>query len=203
MDADTALARRLARDLDGAFEALVIAHQDRLFTIAHRLLGDAHDAEEVAQDAFIRAYRALDGYPAERVRALRLRPWLAAIVINLARNRRRRVADRHPPHPLAPLIEAGLDIPDRAAARPDARHAGAESRDEWAALLAALPAAYRAAVVLRHVDGLSYGEVASVLGRPEGTVKAQVHRGLRLLRAALEAETATHAHHLHRTEMTA
>src|SRR5262245_24210117 len=82
MDADVALAKRLARDLDGAFEALVIAHQDRLFTVARRLLGNAHDAEEVAQDAFVRAFRALEGYPAERIRELRLRPWLAAIVLN-------------------------------------------------------------------------------------------------------------------------
>jgi RNA polymerase sigma-70 factor (ECF subfamily) len=205
MDADTDLARRLARDLDGTFEALVVAHQDRLFTIARRLLGDAHDAEEVAQDAFVRAYRALEGYPAERVRELRLRPWLAAIVVNLARNRRRRIADRQPATPLAPLIEGGLDVADVGGRGPEARQATSEARHEWAARLAALPSTYRAAVVLRHVDGLSYDEVAVALGRPEGTVKAQVHRGLRLLRAALEAEAAstTTTPPLHRTEMTA
>ena len=188
MDADADLARRLARDLDGSFEALVIAHQDRLFTIARRVLGDAHDAEEVAQDAFIRAYKAIETYPPERVRELRLRPWLAAIVVNLARNRRRRVVDREPAQPLAPLLDGGLDLEDRPVERPEARHAAAESRREWSARLASLPAAYRTAVVLRHVDGLSYDELAIALGRPEGTVKAQVHRGLRLLRAALDAE---------------
>lgn len=202
MDVDVALAKRLARDLDGSFEALVIAHQDRLFTIARRVLGDGHDAEEVAQDAFIRAYRAIEGYPPERVRELRLRPWLAAIVVNLARNRRRRRADRQPAQPLAPLLEGGLDLEDRAAERPEARHADAESRHEWSARLATLPAAYRTAVVLRHVDGLSYDEVAVALGRPEGTVKAQVHRGLRLLRAALDAEAANHSNPSKRTEMT-
>jgi len=65
------------------------------------------------------------------------------------------------------------------------RHA---ERDRWAARLVALPAPYRAAVVLRHVDGLSYPEVAHTLGRPEGTVKAQVHRGIAMLRTMLEAE---------------
>ena len=202
MDADVDLAKRLARDLDRSFEALVVAHQDRLFTIARRLLGDAHDAEEVAQDAFVRAYRAIEGYPPERVRELRLRPWLAAIVVNLARNRRRRVADRQPAQPLTPLLEIGLDLEDQASARPEARHATAESRREWSARLAALPAVYRTAVVLRHVDGLSYDELAVALGRPEGTVKAQVHRGLRLLRAALDAEATTSRHSNH-TEMSA
>jgi RNA polymerase sigma-70 factor (ECF subfamily) len=203
MDADTELTNRLARDLDGAFEALVIAHQDRLFTIARRLLGDAHDAEEVAQDAFVRAYRALEGYPAARVRELRLRPWLAAIVVNLARNRRRRLVDRQPAQSLAPLIEAGLDVVERTATGPEARHAVSEVRAEWAARLEALPTAYRTAVVLRHVDGLSYDEVATALGRPEGTVKAQVHRGIRLLRAALDAETNHLPNHHAPTEMTA
>ena len=204
MDADVDLARRLARDLDGSFEALVVAHQDRLFTIARRVLGDAHDAEEVAQDAFIRAYRAIEGYPPERVRELRLRPWLAAIVINVARNRRRRIADRQPAQPLAPLIEGGLELEDRPVERPEARHAAAESAREWSARLATLPAVYRTAVVLRHVDGLSYDELAVALGRPEGTVKAQVHRGLRLLRTALDAEaTAQTTHRSNHTEMTA
>lgn len=191
MDADT-LAGRLAADLDGSFEALVVAHQDRLYTIAVRLLGDPSDAEEVAQDAFVRAYRALAGYPAERIRALRLRPWLASITVNLARNRRRRVVDRQPAVPLAPLLAAGFEPAERATEEPEARHALLETGQAWAARIAALPPAYRAAVVLRHVDGLSYDDMAVALDRPEGTVKAQVHRGLRLLRAALEAEAAPH-----------
>ena len=59
MDTDDRLATDLARDLDGAFDALVVAHQDRLYTIALRMLGDPRDAEEAAQDALVRAYRAL------------------------------------------------------------------------------------------------------------------------------------------------
>jgi len=72
--ADAALIRRLAADLDAAFPTLVEDQQDRLFTIAVRVLGNRSDAEEAAQDAFVRAYRALAGYPAERIRELRLRP---------------------------------------------------------------------------------------------------------------------------------
>src|SRR5918996_822547 len=65
--------------------------------------------------------------------------------------------------------------------------AGRESRDLWAGLLAELSPAQRTAVVLRHVDGLSYAEIAEAVGRPEGTVKAHVHRGLAALRTALLA----------------
>ena len=87
MDTDSSLIDGLAADLDGTFEALVLAHQDRIYSIALRVLGDPRDAEEAAQDAFVRAYRALGGYDAARIRDLRLRPWLATIVLNLCRSR--------------------------------------------------------------------------------------------------------------------
>ena len=77
----------LARDLEGSFERMVRDYQDRLYSFAHRLTGNPEDAEEIAQDAFVRAYRALKTYPAERVRALQLKAWLYRITLNLARNR--------------------------------------------------------------------------------------------------------------------
>jgi RNA polymerase sigma-70 factor (ECF subfamily) len=179
---DTELARRLAHDLDGAFEALVRTHVDRCHAIALRLTGSPHDAEEVAQDALVRAYRALEGYPPERIRELRLRPWLATIVVNLARNRARR--RRPPTTPLAPLVEAGFEPSAGDASDPAGAAERTAERERLGALLAGLPERYRLPVVLRHVDDLSYAELAEVLGRPEGTLKAQVHRGLALLRAA-------------------
>ena len=187
MDTDAALANRLARDIDAAFPALVAEHQDRLYTIALRLLGDRRDAEEVAQDALVRAFRAMHGYPRERVAALRLRPWLASIAVNLARNRRRRLDDRHPPGSLEPMLDAGFDPPVDGRAAPESTAARRETKAELAVALLGLTPAVRAAVVLRHVDGLSVAEVAEALARPEGTIKAQVHRGLRELRAVLEA----------------
>ena len=66
---DEGLRKRLAEDVDGAFEDVVRSYQDRLFSFALRVTGNREDAEEVAQDAFVRAYRALCGYPAERIRA--------------------------------------------------------------------------------------------------------------------------------------
>ena len=190
MDTDHRLTADLARDLDASFEALVIAHQDRLYSIALRVLGDRGAAEEAAQDAFVRAYKALGGYDAERIRDLRLRPWLATIVLNLCRTRLTRRAARG----AAPL---SFDLDGAPLPEPVATDAGTipaavlerrAEREHWAALLAGLPPSYRAAVVLRHVDGLSYPELASALGRPEGTVKAQVHRGLAMLRTAIESD---------------
>jgi RNA polymerase sigma-70 factor (ECF subfamily) len=190
MDTERALLADLARDLDGSFEALVLAHQDRLYSIALRFIGDAHEAEEAAQDALIRAYRALAGYDAARIETMQLRPWLATIVLNLCRNRvtRRRGA---PPGTLSfDLERPGATLPEPVAdpaASPASVLDRREAERRWARLVAELPPVYRAPVVLRHVDGLSYPEVATVLGRPEGTVKAQVHRGLALLRSAFEA----------------
>lgn len=187
MDTDTALANRLAIDVEAAFPALVAEHEDRLYTIALRLLGDRRDAEEVAQDALVRAFRAMRGYPSERVAGLRLRPWLASIAVNLARNRRRRHDDRHPAGSLEPMLEAGFDPPTDGLASPASAADRRETQRELAAALLRLTPAVRVAIVLRHVDGLSVAEVAEALGRPEGTVKAQVHRGLRELRSMLEA----------------
>ena len=126
MDNDDALAARLARDLDGAFPDLVAGHADRLYSIALRLLGDPSDAEEVAQDALVRAYprdapataaRRDRGAPAPAV-ARRRSPstWPATAGAGYA--------DRQPPSSLEPLTEAGFDPRDRRHA--PTRHAVAE-----------------------------------------------------------------------------
>jgi RNA polymerase sigma factor (sigma-70 family) len=190
---DLELVRRLAADLDGSFPLLVEAHMDRCYSISLRLLGQPADAEEVAQDTLVRAYQALAGYEPARIRDLRLRPWLAAITVNLSRNRRRRHADRTPSLPLAEVLDGDGD--DRAVIRPLVSHELAPEsaalqgveHERWSRLLLALPDRYRIPLVLRHVDELSYAEMAETLGRSEGTLKSQVHRGLQLLRAAWEA----------------
>jgi len=189
MDIDDRLAADLARDLDRSFDALVLAHQDRLYTIALRMLRDPRDAEEAAQDAFVRAYRALATYDVERIRELQIRGWLTTIVLNLCRTRGvRRAARGAPPVSIDDDARPPIEPAAGAAQAPTEvaeRHA---ERERWVARLAELPPVYRAAVVLRHVDGLSYPEAAAALGRPEGTVKAQVHRGIGLLRTMLEAD---------------
>lgn len=189
MDDNARLATALADDLDGTFERLLEAHEGRLFTIALRMLGDRGAAEEAAQDTFVRAYRALAGYGPERIRAIALRPWLATIVLNLCRTRlARRARVRATEQSLDARLADGLDLPSAASDGPARVVEARDARAAWARRVLALPVAYRGPVVLRHIDGLSYPELATALGRPEGTVKAQVHRGTALLRAMLEAE---------------
>jgi len=155
------------------FERLVLDHQDRIFALSLALTGNRHDAEEVAQDTFLRAYRALVDYPAERVRELKQRAWLHQIALNVFRNRVRGLKPR--------LVELNGSEPDRSSGPEDDAIRRSEV-DRLAARVACLPARYREAVVLRHVQDLSYAEIADVLGQPVGTVKANVHRGLKILR---------------------
>jgi RNA polymerase sigma-70 factor, ECF subfamily len=187
MSQDEALRRDLAEDLDGSFEALVCAYQDRLYSFALRVTGNREDAEEVAQDAFVRAYRALGSYPADRVRALALRAWLYRITLNVARNRLRgkklRVVSLD--HPLSAGSEAFFEPSDDPASRPDARYEDGRSRADIATLVASLPKKYREAIVLRYVEGLRLDEVARVLQQPLGTAKSNVHRAIIALREAL------------------
>ena len=178
------LAARLARDLDGAFEAVVAAHADLVYGLALRSTRDPAAAEDLAQDAFVRAYRALAGYPPRRIRDLHLRAWLSRVTINLARNRAR---DRLARPVSAQLDEGHLALADTAA-QPEDAVLRREAAAAWQARLAALPRHYALAVELRHVQGLSYAEMAEALGRPVNTVKVHVHRGVALLRAAYEKE---------------
>jgi RNA polymerase sigma-70 factor (ECF subfamily) len=175
------LAHRLATDLEGNFGELVAAEQDLVYGVALRALGRPAAAQDIAQEAFMRAYRALSRYSAERIEELRLRPWLARIALNLARNELR--ARR----PIEPLDEST----DPAAAADDGPVRLAERREDvqrWRRLLAGLPERYRLAIGLRHVDGLSYAELSELLDRPLGSVKSDVHRGVALLRAAYDAD---------------
>ena len=183
-DKDELLAGALARDLDAAFEHLVIAYRDRIVTFVARMLRDDARAEDVAQDVFVRAYHALQAYPAERRAALRLRSWLYAIAHNLTRN-----AFRDAPPP-----SDSLDYDD---GTPRAALAGREPgpeqlvlrADAWNAVndaVARLSPALRPAFVMRYVDDLSYDEIAETLDQPVGTVKASAHRGLLAVRAYLE-----------------
>jgi RNA polymerase sigma-70 factor (ECF subfamily) len=181
------LSNSLVADLAGSFEWLMEVYQDRLYALALRLSGNAQDAEEIAQDAFVHAYRALCDYSPERTAALSLRPWLYRITLNVYRNRVR--GKRVDAVPLEGRSEdddaleyGSLEPTGPERGRPEEAAVQAESQSELAALLAALPERYRAAVILRYVEGLGYAELAETLGQPIGTVKANVHRGIRQLR---------------------
>ncbi len=155
------------------FERMVQEHQDRLFSLGFALTGNRHDAEEVAQDTLLRAYRALVTYSPNRIRDLKQRAWLHRIAVNVARNRYRGLRPR--------MVELNGSEQD-AAPGPESRALRRAEIDDMAASLAALPARYREAVVLRFVQDLPYAEVAEALGQPVGTVKSNVHRALKMLR---------------------
>ncbi|MFI5272174.1 MAG: RNA polymerase sigma factor [Ktedonobacterales bacterium] len=193
MTDDEALAGQLASNLAAGFEALARAYAGRLYAFALRLGAHPEDAEEVAQDTLLRAYRALAGYDVERRRTLMPRAWLFAIALNVQRNRvrGRRLTFVPLASPSADDASAdGYEPEGNARERPEAVAEAEETRRELAAALMTLPERFRLAVVLRHVQGLSYAEAAVVLGAPVGTVKAHVHRGVRQLRTALEAQRA-------------
>jgi RNA polymerase sigma factor (sigma-70 family) len=175
------LPARLVADLDTAFPDLVRGYQNLVFGVALRVVADAASAEDVAQEVFVRAYRALKRFPTDRLEQLQPKAWLAKITLNQARTH---VKTRKRHEPLDGIIETARAL-----------EAGpvqlAERRDErrmWARLLSNLPDRYRLPVALRHVDGLSYEELSATLDRPLGSVKSDVHRGVALLRAAYDAE---------------
>ena len=160
-------------DPDLEFPRLVRAHADALWSTALRLTGRPQDAEDLVQDVFAAAWRSMSGdaWDDDRWAALKQRPWLVTICLNTWRNGLRTASRR----PVEVHVEADPPTPHRVEDE-------VVAADRLAALVAALPPAYRAPVVLRHVVGLPYAEAAQVLGLPVGTVKAQVSRGLAMLR---------------------
>ncbi len=164
----------LARDLDGSFGAVVTGMGPQLFWGLRRMCGSHQEAEDLTQETFIRAYRALSGYEPGRIEEIALRPWLWTIAMNLGRNHVRDRSRR--PTYVELTVETGAEDPDPV------------DSAAWDRRLASLTRAQRDAVVLRHVVGMSIAEISEATGRPEGTVKADVHRGLARLREAMEVE---------------
>ena len=186
MPQEGTLQAGLARDLEGSFERMVQEYEDRLYTFAHRLSGNSEDAEDIAQDAFVRAYRALKTYPPERIRAMSLKAWLYQITLNVARNRAR---GKRPNHvSIDERAGDGRSVwepEDDPENRPDSRFEQGRRRADIATLVAKLPERYRSALILRYMEGLRLEEVAAVLKQPLGTVKSNVHRAVNALREAL------------------
>lgn len=167
------LTTALAADLDSTFPTVVENMGRQLFWGLRRICGDHQEAEDLTQETFIRAYRALGGYEPERIRALSLQPWLWTIAMNLGRNHLR---DRSRRPSYVEMTETGSEDPEPV------------DSAAWDQRLSALNNHQRTAVVLRHVVGLGIAEISEITGRPEGTVKADVHRGLTRLRETIEEE---------------
>lgn len=164
----------LAGDLDRAFPAVVDTMGTKLYWGLRRVSGSHQEAEDLTQETLIRAYQALTGYDRDRIASLRLEPWLWTIALNLGRNHLR---DRARRPTLVGLEETGVSDPEPIDSR------------AWDRRLSGLSAPQRTAVVLRHVVGLGIEEICEITGRPAGTVKADIHRGLNRLKTILEEET--------------
>jgi RNA polymerase sigma factor (sigma-70 family) len=182
---DERLHRALLADLDAGFADVVRAHERVVYSVAVRLTRGPADAEDLASEAFLRAYRALCGYDAERIRGLRMRPWLLAIVRNTARNAARDASRRPAPPPAFEPVEEPSGEPSV-----EQRVEQQQMQTALGVALAELPEVQRTAVVLRHVVGLPTSEVAEVLGCPDGTAKSHISRGLTRLRALLTEGSA-------------
>jgi RNA polymerase sigma-70 factor (ECF subfamily) len=149
-----------------------------LYQTALALLGDAAEAEDAVQEAFLRGFRALQGFRGDAD----LRTWLYRITVNLCRDAGRRKSARQ--RLLLRLAGRGPEEPDPGPAPDEAVEQAAEGR-ELRRLLAALDARHREPVVLKHVAGRSVNEIAAALKIPEGTVKRRLHEAYRKLRAEL------------------
>lgn len=163
---------------------LVAQHGDRVYRLAFRLCGNAHDAEDITQEAFIRVFRSLDRY-----RPGTFEGWMHRIVTNLfldSARRRSRIR-------FEALPDDAERVPGRE--RSPEQVLAEESFDPvLQTALDNLSPEFRAAVVLSDIEDLSYEEVGRILGVKMGTVRSRIHRGRAALRAELEAAGVTGVH---------
>ena len=175
------LIRRARAGDEDAFGELVAIHSERVYGALRRFGLDPGEADEVAQEVFLRAWRGLARFE-ERAR---FSTWLYRIAFNEAQ---RRLSRRH-----LPRVEPEIDHDDPIASLPESPDLGPEARALEAEFeqtlergLKQLPAEWRAAVVLRDIEGFSTEEAAEIAGVSQGAFKSRLHRGRMALRALLE-----------------
>ncbi len=188
---EASLARSASRGDRAAFARLVDEHKRSVYGLCLRLLGEAEEARDAAQETFARAYAALDSYDGSQPFA----PW----VLRIARNHcfdllRRRLPQRQRVElDAAPEEDDGpdrRDLPDPASAPADEVLERAQVRRRLEGAIAALPPNYREAVQLFHVDQMSYKEIAATMEVPIGTVMTWLHRARARLRETLAEQEA-------------
>jgi RNA polymerase sigma factor (sigma-70 family) len=165
-----------------SWEQIVEDHSARVYRLAYRLTGNAHDAEDLTQEVFVRVFRSLHTYTPGTFEG-----WLHRITTNLfldsARRKSRIRFDALPD-------DADNRLPSPVAT-PDAAYLNQLFDADIEAALASLPPDFRAAVVLCDVEGLSYEEISDVLDLKMGTVRSRIHRGRTMLRSALSHRAPT------------
>lgn len=173
-DAERALLVRLRQRDEQAFRELVGRHQAVVRAYAAGILGDPHEAEDAAQECFLRAYRRLGAFRGDAP----LQSWLLRICRN-------HCLDRLRTRPSVTLVELDDEVVNGASDTTTAGAALRVDRERLVTAIVALPEALQQAIVLRELRGLSYEEVAAGLDVPVGTVRSRLSAGRALLRDAL------------------
>lgn len=170
------------------YEQLVSLYWYQLRAFIARRVGNPQDAEDIVQEALLRAYVALERYPVQRRQTLKARPWLYKITWNVYCNYTGR--SKQPPSVPLDLSDESpvLEREDDRFVQPEVAFEHVEDRQELEILVATLPQHYRDVVSLYYFEDLNYQEIADILNQPVGTVKVYVHRGVRLLRKTLAIE---------------
>ncbi|HXJ38653.1 MAG TPA: RNA polymerase sigma factor [Bryobacteraceae bacterium] len=163
----------LPRTVDDSFDRVVCEREAQVLRVAYRILGNWTDAEDTAQDVFVRLYRHGVKFPNDAA----MGGWLYRVTVNLCLDRLR--SSRTP-----------LNLPELRCQELSAEASAIreEQKQKLMTALGTLPAKERAAVVLREIEGLSTADVAQILGSKEGTVRSQVARAIAHLRAILKRE---------------
>jgi RNA polymerase sigma-70 factor, ECF subfamily len=184
--ADSDLIIRAAGGDPTAFQALVERHRSMVYRVAYQFAGNHFDAEDIAQEVFIKVYRSLDKFRQDA----QFTSWLYRIAMNACIDHRRRKS----PAASTPMGEEAeqrlLNTPEEAPGPEECAYAG-ELGDVLEAEIARLPQGQRIVFVMRHHQGLKLCEIAEALGLAEGTVKRQLHAAIHRLRGALTAANVT------------
>jgi RNA polymerase sigma-70 factor (ECF subfamily) len=184
--ADSDLITRAAGGDPTAFGAIVERYRSMVYRVAYQFAGNHHDAEDIAQEVFIKVYRSLDRFRQDA----QLTSWLYRIAMNACIDHRRR---RSPAATAASGEEAEqtlLNTPEEAPGPEERAYAG-ELGEVLESEVARLPAGQRIVFIMRHHQGLKLCEIAEALGLAEGTVKRQLHAAVHRLREALTAANVT------------
>ncbi|MGH2486828.1 MAG: sigma-70 family RNA polymerase sigma factor [Ktedonobacterales bacterium] len=179
MQEDVTLVRRTLAGDQQAFASLVEKYKDSVFNVAYRMLGNASEAEDVAQEAFVRAYTQLHTYKDSH----RFSTWLLSIASHLSIDQLRRRRFLALPLENVPFLEWIAD----AGVGPEDAALAVEASDEMQRVLSVLPAKYRAVLMLRYWHDLSYEEIAEALHLTPPLVKARLHRARELVARSMKA----------------
>ena len=183
---DSDLVARAAAGDGAAFHALVERHRAMVYRLAWQFAGNHHDAEDIAQDVFIKVYRSLDRFRYDA----QLTSWLYRIVMNACIDHKRRQS----PAGWAPSTEEAelqmVNTPTEGPGPEDQAYGG-QLGEVLQSEIARLPPGQRLVFTMRHHEGLKLSEIATALGLAEGTVKRQLHAAVHRLRAALTGARVT------------